>query len=430
MIAGLRSFSPSPKMSLSEDELVTSPKRRRKGIKRTRGSPSLSLSQPVRSRRNRTVSVGNPPHVSVMSLENVHLSNKLDKLMKMVSEINIKVQKIDSIEKTVNDLQEKFITYAPPINSEELLQTIKEDIREMKESAQKISDTPQLNTQEALIDTALSVGSQNANVGDMDTSPPTDNNVPKLTDIIPNLENDFLKPRAREFYKALHNGDRLDIHKNWLSENPPFIPPNYLPKQLSFKESEAEYKIRKAQKLKDLDHYMELLQVKRDMGKGMCESLDSEVFKTIDDSEHSLEVKENLKQEYLSKAHKDEEKSKNDWNKKGKKGVEELRERAKNRIVDEENRTYKIVNKKRKGSKENVPVQVSSGNTDTSGKTNKSNQRKSKNPAAPVHNNGTLKQQPQSNEPYLCFAPNFPVNFNVPPPQLPFRWIYPPIVPG
>ena len=380
----------------------------------------------------RTVSVGNPSLVCVMSLENVHLSNKLEKLMNMVSEIKVKVQKIDSIEKVVNDLQEKFITYAPPINSEELLQTIKDDIQELKASVHKIPETPLVTTQDALIDTALTVGSQDANVGEMDTSPPVENGAPKLSEIIPNLENDFLKPRSREFYKALHNGDRLDIHKNWLSEDPPFIPPNYLPKKMSYKESEAEYKIRKAQKLKDLEHYMELLHVKRDMGRAAFESLDSEAAKLIDDSECNPEVKEKLKQEYLCKAQKDEEKSKSEWNKKGKKGVEELRVRGESRIVNEDNRMYKVVQKKSKSSKENVPTQQpSSGKTDSSNKSKTSSQKRNfgKTPAL-VQNNGTLSQGTQQSEPYLCFAPNFPVNFNVPPPQLPFRLIYPQGVPG
>ena len=429
-------------MSASEDEQVISPKPlpRRKGIKRNLGSPPLSLSQPANSKRNRTLSVGrnrtasvgNRPHLSVMSLENVHLSNKLEKLMNMVSEINTKVQKIDNIEKVVNDLQEKFLTYAPPIDSEQLLQTIKEDVQELKANVSKISEMPLMSTQDALTDTALAVGSQDANVGEMDTSPPVEDETPKLSEIIPNLENDFLKPRAREFYKGLHNGDRLDIHKNWLSDDPPFIPPNYLPKKMSYIESEAEYKIRKAQKLKDLEHYMELLHVKRDMGKAACDSLDSEASRLINDSENSPEVKEKLKQEYLRKARIDEEKSRSEWNKKGKKGVQELKERAENRIVKEGDRVYKVVNKKSKSSKENVPVkQPSRGKTDAPSKSKKPNQRNdaSKAPTV-VQNNGTLNQGTQPGEPYLCFVPNVPLNVSVPPPQLPFRWIYPQGVPG
>ena len=411
-------------MSVSDAETFHTPLKSLNNKKRPLKDSPQSLSQPEptrkKSRRGRTLSVGsNSQHISVMSIETLQLSKKLDKLVNVMESVQGKLDRIDVLEASVAELKEKILTIAPPVNSEEMLVEIKSEIKDIKSTLDKFP-TPQemmLSTQEAL--TRIN----NSNQNDLSEAPMDVSNLVvkiPLTTVIPNVEEEFIKPRSRDFFKYLHNGDRLEIHEKWLHSDPPFVPPNYLPKKLPYTESEREYRIRKVQKLNELDAYMELLKVKKDMGKSSCENIDADVKRLIDESDFTPEEKSSLLSEYEAKIKKDEEASRKKWQN-GKKGVEDLKERSKEKIVVENDRTYKVV---RKNKKKNP---ADDGITGGDAKVNKavSVTKQSQKTMTPARKGkGKEKPKVKTNN----SLPNFPINFSVPPPQYPFPWVYPPIV--
>ena len=413
-------------MSESDVETFHTPLKPSNLRKRTLNKSPQSISQPEptvkKSRRARTLSVGaNSQHISVMSLEALHVSNKLDKLVNLMELVQGKLEKVDALEASVAELKEKILTIAPPVNSEEVLMEIKSEIKDLKSTLGNIP-TPQemiVSTQEAL--TRLNNSNLNSSEAVMDISGPV-KKIP-LTAVIPNVEEEFLKPRSRDFFKSLHNGDRLDIHNRWLQSDPPFIPPNYLPKKMPYIESEREYQIRRVQKLNELDAYMELLKVKQDIGKNSCESIDAEVKRKIDESDFDPEEKSSMILQYETKIKEDEEVSKKKWQN-GKKGVEELKERSKDKILVENHRTYKVVLKSNKKKNSGNDGKTVNGGEAKSNTAVSKLVQKTMTPARKGKGKEKTKAKTNNNFPQY---PNIPMNFSVPPPQYPFPWAYPPM---
>ena len=433
-------LGPLLKMSESDVETFHTPLKGSTAKKRPISNSPQSLSQPAvtKKRRGRTLSVGESlQHVSVMSVESIQIhkkmdkmsvensqiNKKLDKILNGLADVQKKVDKIDVLEKSVSELQEKILTIAPPVNSEEALESIKSDIKDIKSSLDKMPTSEiVLSTQEAI---SRIRESQNGPVETpMDVSS-TIRKIP-LTAVIPNVDEEFLKPRSRDYYKHLHNGDRLDIHKHWLSSDPPFVPPNYLPKKLPYTESFQEYRIRKHQKLNELDAYMELLQVKTNMGKDACQKIDLEVKKRINESELSPEEKTLVLEEYDAKIRQDEDSSKKKWQS-GRKGIEDLFERSKDKIVIDGDRTYKVVVKNKnpiKINEKDVIVDVKKEDKPTS----KVMQNNGQTPGKRRKVKDKLKTNANGFKSGNMNMPSVPFNFSVPPPQYPFPWVYPPIV--
>ena len=371
-------------------------------------SPQLSSSQPAKKISTDKNSFGmfKP---SVISLESIYQSDQVDKLITLIEGLNERFNKfdakIDKIEKTVEQLQEQVYSVVPPVNLEVSIEAIKIDIESIKSNVLSLSKPDGMSTQEALQDLAMETNTEiNAQVKT------------KLKDVIPDVESSCIKPRADAFYRYLNNGDRLDIHQQWLKADPGpvFIPPNYLPTKLKYVESDAEYKIRKSQKLKDLDHYMELLHVKRDTAKASYENIDQKVYQKIDEEDITIEAKAVIKEEYDKQIRENEERSKNSWEKR-KKGIEAIKDRASERILIEGDRKYRFVSKKVK----DVPVAPPPPKPKNKpGNIQKKNKGKV---------DGNIKTATgQSVHQYPHFNGMMP-NLCVPPPQYPFHWMYPPI---
>ena len=423
-------ISPLLMMGDSDSEIFHTPRDvPSKSKKRNLTNSPQFLSQPegkAKKLRSRTQSVSvtndgrapkNSQHVSVVSLESFQIHCKIDKLVTMVTNIEKKLEKVDMIEKTVSDIQEKILLITPPVNTEVVLHSIQSELQEVKSHIEKLPtrEVLELSTQESLVKLAQNTQSENS-VTSMETGDPENQSI-TLKEVIPNIDEEFLKPRSREFYKQLHNGDRLEIHKEWLLRDPPFIPPNYLPKKLQFPETNAEYKIRKTQKMNDLDSYMKLLQVKRDIGKASYENIDIEVNKRIEESNLSPENKDLVVKEYIDKIVKEENVNKKKWES-GKKGITDLPERAKDQILEEDGRVYKVVNKKNGKTKKSDNKTVS--------KTVLNNQQKNSTSVKPAKK-GKVKNTSKDEHIGLPIA-TYPMNFGVPPPQYPFQWVYPQIV--
>ena len=375
-------------------------------------SPQLSSSQPAKkiSTEKSSFDIFKP---SVISLESIYQSDQVDKLITLIEGINEKFNKfdvkIDKIEKAVEQLQEQVFNVVPPVNLEVSIETIKGDIESIKSNMSSLSKPDVISTQEALQDVAMET---NAEINPQVKT--------KLKDVIPDVESSCIKPRADAFYRYLNNGDRLDIHQQWLKADPGpvFIPPNYLPTKLKYTETDAEYKIRKSQKLKDLDHYMELLHVKRDTAKATFESIDQNVNQQIDEADITNEAKAVLKEEYESKVQENEQRSKTSWEKR-KKGIEAIKDRASERILEEGDRKYKCVPKKMKAlpvAKDPPPTPAPQPKS----KPGMIQKNKGKgNGKSAVTTGKETHQYPNFN--------GFPFNFSVPPPSYPFHWMFPPI---
>lgn len=370
--------------------------------KRKSSCDSESCSQPnlpVKHRRTRTAvnkAKTSEPGISVMSLENLQIHNKVDRILKMMVDsktetqairLNISVvnEKVEGLEKTVNEMKEQFIAKAPPVNAESMLELIQADINSVKESL-KITTVPaaDLNSTPEVM---MSMGEPPAEPNPAIISPVVHQVAAK--DVIPNLE-EKIEARKHAYYKYLHNRDRFDIHRGWRDKETPFIPPRFVPKKLTHGESAAEYTVRKNNKLKDMDAYMELLQIRRDTGKASFESIDSEVDNIISDAEITEDERKAVLEQYTSRVAAEESASHKLW-KKGKKGVECLIDRCAQRIVAEEERTYTVVQKRR----------------DRKPKRKKVNQKVQ----STVHNSGRVSQ---------VAVP--PADFSVPPPYLPLNF--------
>ena len=288
------------------------------------------------------------------------------------------------LEKIVNEMKEQFIAKAPPVNAELMLELIQADINSVKESLKIVPAADLNSTQEVM----MSMGEPPAEPNPAIISPVVVHHV-AAKDVIPDMEQK-IEARKHAFYKYLHNRDRFDIHRGWRDKETPFIPPRFVPKKLTHGESAAEYTVRKNQKLKDMDAYMELLQIRRDTGKASFESIDSEVQNIISDAEITEDERKAVLEQYTSRVAAEEAASHKLWEK-GKKGVERLIDRCAQRIVAEEERTYTIVQKRR----------------DQKPKRKKVNQKVQ----STVHNSGRVSQ---------VAVP--PADFSVPPPYLPLNF--------
>ena len=172
---------------------------------------------------------------------------------------------------------------------------------------------------------------------------------------------------------------------------------------------------------------MELLQVKRDIGKTAYENIDTEINRRIDETDLSVENKEKIKLEYVTRISQEENKSRKSWNDKGKKGIEDLPVRANSRIVCEGQRTYKMINKTNKEKPNNAQTEQN-GNKPKGGSTHK--KKSSKDLASNVQNTAQKTGEFQA---FITSEQNgsnqmqgIPLFYpNMPPPPLPFQWVYP-----
>ena len=327
-----------------------------------KASGDLSASQPVsatKNRRCRSRSLKLPAlNPSVISLENIHILNKVDLILnsvtmlktshdKLVNKLSEVEGKIENVSKSVDEFREQFITKAPEINAEVILTAIQADLKQVKESLNlQQAEEIDINTQDVLMDMGEPTADTNS-----DAEEPL---VVKMSakDVIPDLEVK-LNNRKHAYYKYVHNRDRLDIHNGWRNQEVPFLPPRFVPKKLGYRETEDEYNVRKQQKFKDFESYLQLLEIRRDAGKKSFEDVDMEVLALINIADISNEDKQAVTEEYTTTVALEEAKSEKRWEK-GKKGVEGVIDRSANKIVTEEDRMYAVGPKKGRKKKRKV----------------------------------------------------------------------------
>ena len=322
---------------------------RQKIVKRKADTPCSS--QPAQRKRGKTIqsSMVTALGASVMSLENIQIHNKVDRLLTMMSSFQTTVNQVSdrvkSVEETVNELKLQFITTAPPVNTEVLLEGLKTDIQSLKESLHVnvpvIAEVAESATQEVM----MTMGEPEAEIDPDIITPPVTDPVIRAKNVIPNYAK-VISKRIHSYYKYLHNKDRLTIHQGWRDRETPFYPPRFVPKKLTHGESEAEYRVRKNQKLKDFESYLEILQIRRDIGKATYESVDTDVQHIVAELDISPRQRIQVIEQYTSKVAAEEVKSQKKWAK-AKQGVEGIVDRSADKLVSQDERSYTIVPNRR-----------------------------------------------------------------------------------
>lgn len=352
----LSSLPDVPSFSATQPESTKSSRKKRK-------IPARSSSQPATKARKKVVEVDESRDLLLKVLE------KLTSLDSDVKEVN----------KKMTEFKEEFLLNALSINSEQKIEKMACDLESIKEKLGHTLQPSELSTQEALVsmDTATEP-TVNQTKPDQPTVLPSE--------VIPDWVK-YLNKRKYAFIKHLNNGGKHDIQLGWKNMDPPFIPAEYLPKELRYGESEREYEVRRKQKINDRDANIELLAIRRDEGLAEYGSVDTFITDAINELEATTEVKESLQKEYDDKVKADEDASNKYWAT-TKTGLLEKPERENGtKIVVTEERVYsKALKKGLENPKDTHHEEDKPGNKWTGAKKNKrrSNQK-----------TGNLLKQPQ-----------------------------------
>ena len=204
-----------------------------------------------------------------------------------------------------------------------------------------IAEVAESATQEVM----MTMGEPEAEIDPDIITPPVTDPVIRAKNVIPNYAK-VISKRIHSYYKYLHNKDRLTIHQGWRDRETPFYPPRFVPKKLTHGESEAEYRVRKNQKLKDFESYLEILQIRRDIGKATYESVDTDVQHIVAELDISPRQRIQVIEQYTSKVAAEEVKSQKKWAK-AKQGVEGIVDRSADKLVSQDERSYTIVPNRR-----------------------------------------------------------------------------------
>ena len=156
---------------------------------------------------------------------------------------------------------------------------------------------------------------------------------------------DKLKQRKIAFYQQHQNSDRVAIHTQWMQSTPPIIPASFLPKFIP-NEPEREYQIRKTQKKKDLDAWLQILSYRAEKANEEVNNIDGTVRQEIQDSRLSEEEKGKQNEAWKKAVRVEEIKSEEIWDKKRAEILKLPEIQIKNqRIQIRDGRTYATVAK-------------------------------------------------------------------------------------
>ena len=298
-------------------------------------SISESLNSPNgKKRKNTEFSFSQPLPKSHKSVDWDYWMNNQKKLFSEVMEKIAGIEsKVDTVCTSVDELKNEILLRDVPVNVEEKLEKVILELEVIKSSVEKPGIGTSLSTQAALESTS-------------DTMDTTENVQPSQTaakplpeNVIPDWQN-YLKKRKFGYNKYINNKGRYDLEMEWKMQDTPFIPAEYLPKEMRFGESEREYEVRRKQKLQDFDAHLELLMVRRDDGLAEYLSVDSHVEKSIEEVSGELHVQEHLKAEYTKLISADELECNDKWEKLKTKLLEKPKRETENKIVIKDDRVY------------------------------------------------------------------------------------------
>ena len=278
----------------SDIDLVENSGKRRKIFRKTR---SCSLSQPL-------------PASSL----HVQIDDEDDN--------KIMIKMLKSISKQFTTLKKSFTTEIGAIKED--LKIIKDDVAEIKRE-RELSNPDAINhsvSMEILFNQVNNIEDKITKIGssidekaistipDKSSSKGLKDKITTVTDL-----DDKIDKRKKAFYNQHQLRDRIQIHQDWLNQEPPIIPASFVPKYIP-KEPEREYEIRKRQKMNELHSKIEIWEVRAKEAEDTVKHYDDIITQAINSSEKNDEEKENEKKAWLDLMKFEEEKSQNIWKKK------------------------------------------------------------------------------------------------------------------
>ena len=390
----------------------------------------VAASQSQRSTRKRRLSLPQPSSKSQKHIDwEAHFDKHADLLNQLFARMDSLDSKIEGVNNSVLEVKNELLLRDVPVNIEHKLDKMLcelEEIKKQKGPSPPTSDI--LSTQRALEATTSD---------DMEVVPPADGvDLPEkvaIADVIVEFK-EFFQKRKFGYNKYICNKGRYELLNGWKSQDIPFIPAEYLPKEMRYGESEREYEVRRKQKLQDLDAQMELHMIRRDEGLAQYSSVDTHIEQSINDLIIDDIVRGTLKEEYSALIKADEEACQSKWEKVKTNLLEKPQREKEKKIIITNDRVYakgRATKKAEKKAKENVvpkPTETGSSNKENNPPVGQQKRSKKKNNRNSVPKN-TSPTYAYSQQPVLGYQPpsivvNQQVPFayhdvNKPPPKLP-----------
>ena len=327
-------------MSTSEDESEFLSQQTR-GRKNTHDSV-IPLSQPItkaeisKKRKLHERSSSQPP---VKTLKKDAGKNQTDLLRQILEKITALELKVDKLETSVKEVKDVYISKDPEIDYQLKIPQILVELETIKGIVTNPGSLNPVKAGTPVTDSLAEV---------MDTTSTSTNIKPE--EVIPEW-NKYLGNRKSAFRKYVTNAGRYNLFSEWLSQTPPFIPAEFLPKEMRFGESERAYEVRRNQKRGELDCHMELLNVRKDEGFTAYQSVDTFIEESIEELVVDNEAKASLREVYKNKIEEMEKIINNQWEK-TKVGLSQKPDREKaNKIIVSDDRIYAKSQKKDKSKK-------------------------------------------------------------------------------
>ena len=279
----------------SDIDLVENSGKRRKIFRKTR---SNSLSQPLPASSLR-VQIDDDDDNKIMIKLLKSISSKFTVFKKsLTTEINTIKEDLNTIKSDVAEIKrERELVNPDAINHSVSMEILFNQVNNIEDKITKIGST---------IDEKA-----------INTSPDNKSSTKGLKDKITTVTelDDKIDKRKKAFYNQHQLRDRIQIHQDWLNQEPPIVPASFVPKYIP-KEPEREYEIRKRQKMNELHSKIEIWEVRAKEAENTVKHYDDVVTQAINSSEKNDEQKEREKKAWLELMKLEEEKSQNIWKKK------------------------------------------------------------------------------------------------------------------
>ena len=345
-------------MSVSGEETLSLSQPVTRGRSNTTHESVIPLSQPItnaetersKKRKLHERSSSQPP---VKSLKKDSGKTQTDQslLRQILEKLSSLDAKVDKLEVSLNEIKEVYIIKDPEIDFQLKIPEILTELETIKGLVGNPKPT-----------NPVEVVTSETDSNEMDTS--TIPNI-KPEEVIPEW-NKYLNNRKAAFKKYVTNEGRHNLFSEWLTQDPPFIPAEFLPKEMRFGESERVYQVRKNQKRGELDAHIELLAVRKDEGLTAYQSVDTFIDESIEELVIDNDKKSTLRDAYKNKCDEIEKVIRNQWEK-TKVGLSQKPERERaNKIVISDDRIYAKSLKKDKSKKQPKDAQKESAEKDKS----------------------------------------------------------------
>ena len=207
-----------------------------------------------------------------------------------------------AILKMLKKISTNFNSFKKAITSD--ISSIKNDLKEVKDDVAEIRKEKELTPDVIMADISMvtltnkvegieqkinKISSSLDEKTEIDVNKPSQKRVKDKITAVKDLD-DKIDKRRKAFYDQHQLNDRIQIHQEWLSKDPPIIPAAFIPKYIQ-KEPEKEYQIRKKQKMNELQSKMEIWDVRAKEAEKKVKHYDELAVQEIENSAQDEEHK-------------------------------------------------------------------------------------------------------------------------------------------